>query len=199
MTHISTRLTQNVELDCIRRERDRIEVVESDGGSEVRNARWSQPLLDFEVSFPPSARDNSVFLEVRNAYRATRGGLHSFRFRDWSDYSLTDEEIGEGDGSTTVFNITKTYTFGSQSFVRRIYNPVSALTVKVDGVTQASGYSIDYATGVLTFTAPPLDEAVITVTGSFDIPVRFEGELESRGMTPTLEHHETIVLREVRL
>ena len=31
-----------------------------------------------------------------------------FRFKDWADFRLTNENIGTGDGSTLVFNITKT-------------------------------------------------------------------------------------------
>jgi uncharacterized protein (TIGR02217 family) len=199
MTHIATRLTENVEIGAIRREEDDIEVVRTDGGNEVRNARWSQPLLAFDVSFPMSERDDAVFLEVRNAYRATRAGLHSFKFRDWSDYQATVSTFAIGDGSTTVFSLAKAYTFGSETFYRRIYNPVSPVALQGDGVTIGSGYSVNYSTGVVTFDVAPLTDVVLSWTGEFDIPVRFDGQLQSTGVATHLEHHETITLQEVRL
>jgi uncharacterized protein (TIGR02217 family) len=204
MAHIATRMTLNVENGATRIEEQDVEIVRSDGGNEVRNTRWSQPLLRFEISFPTSLRDDAVFLEVRNAYRACRGALHSFKFRDWSDYQATDEPFGTGDGSTTVFNLYKTYEFGAQAQSRRIYNPVSPITIKKNGVTMGAGYSVNYTTGVVTFsvapagpTPGPADE--LTWTGEFDVPVRFDSPLQSTGLATHLEHHEGVVLQEVRL
>jgi uncharacterized protein (TIGR02217 family) len=199
MAHIATRLSDHVEIGAVRVDSDDIEIVTTDGGNEVRNARVSQSLLRFEISFPTSERDDAVFLEVRNAYRATRGGLHSFKFKDWSDYQATDEQFGTGDGSTTVFSLVKTYAFGSAEHERRIYNPVSPVALKGNGVTIGAGYSVNYATGVVTFTVAPLAAVVLTWTGEFDVPVRFDGPLQSTGLAAHLEHHESITFQEVRL
>lgn len=199
MSHIATRLSDHVEIGAVRIEEQDVEIVQTDGGNEVRNTRWSQPLLRFELSFPMSRRDDEVFLEIRNAYRACRGALHSFKFRDWSDYQATDEQFGTGDGTTTVFNLFKNYEFGSQTQSRRIYQPVSAIVLKGDGVVIAAGYSVNYTTGVVTFTVAPLDEVVLTWSGEFDIPVRFDTPLQSTGVDSHIEHHESIVLQEVRL
>lgn len=199
MAHIATRLSDHVEIGAVRMEEFNVETVRSDGGNEVRNSRWSQPLLRFEISFPTSTRDDAVFLEVRDAYRATGGGLDSFKFRDWSDYQATDEVFGIGDGTTTVFNLFKNYGFGSQTHTRRIYQPVSAISLKKDGVAVVGGYSVNYTTGVVTFTVAPLAAVSLTWTGEFDVPVRFDSPLQSTGLAPHLEHHESIVLQEVRL
>lgn len=200
--HIDTRLSEHVELGATRREIDDVEVVTTDGGNETRNARWSQPLLEFDISFPPSVRDDAVFLEVRAAYRACRGRLHSFKFRDWSDYEATDELFATGDGTTTIFPLIKAYAFGTETFERRIYQPVSAIALKKNGVAMLSGYAVDYDTGEVTFTIAPVggetpDE--ISWTGEFDVPVRFDTDLASTGIAPHLEHHETVTLKEVRL
>ncbi len=199
MAHIATRLSDHVELGATRRDNDDLEVVRTDGGNEVRNTRWSQPLLSFDISFPPSTRDDAVFLEVRRAYRATRAGLHSFDFQDWSDYTATDAEFGIGDGVTTVFPLYINYTFGTETFSRRIYRPVSAIALKVDGVSFPAGYSVNYTTGIVTFTVAPALDDILSWSGDFNIPVRFDGPLESTGIATHLEHHETITLQEVRL
>jgi uncharacterized protein (TIGR02217 family) len=199
MSHITTRLSDHVEIGATRIEEQDVEIVQTDGGNEVRNTRWSQPLLRFELSFPMSRRDDEVFIEVRNAYRACRGALHSFKFRDWSDYEVTNELFGTGDGAATVFPLYKNYEFGSETQSRRIYQPVSPIALKGDGVTIGSGYSVNYTTGVVTFDVAPLDEIVLTWTGEFDIPVRFDTPLQSVGVDSHIEHHQSIVLQEVRL
>jgi uncharacterized protein (TIGR02217 family) len=199
MAHINTRLSDHVEIGATRIEEESVEIVRTDGGNEVRNTRWSQPLLRFELSFPTSERDDAVFLEVRNAYRATRGGLHSFKFKDWSDYDATDEAFGLGDDETFIFSLYKNYTFGSETFARRVFNPVSPIALKGDGVTIGSGYSVNYSTGVVTFDDPPVAGVVLTWTGEFDIPVRFDTPLQSTGLATHLEHHESTALQEVRL
>lgn len=197
--HINTRISDHVEINAVRIDEQQVEIARSDGGNEVRNTRWAQPLLRFEISFPTSLRDDAVYLEVRNAYRACRGMLHSFKFKDWSDYQAVDEMFGTGDGVETEFALFKNYTFGSETHSRRIYNPVSPIALKADGVTIGSGYSVDYTTGLVTFVSAPANTVVLSWTGDFDIPVRFDSPLQSTGLAPHLEHHESIVLQEVRL
>ncbi len=199
MTHISTRLPQEVENGAVRRDVEDVEIVRTDSGAEVRNVRASQSLLEYDCSYPASERDAANYLAVRAAYKAARGPLHSFDFWDWADYQATAEPIGTGDGSTTVFNLVKTYTFGSQAHIRRIYRPVAGITILKDGVIQLSGYSVNYDTGVVTFAPAPAAAAVITWTGEFNVPVRFDGPLTSTGLMIHLEHIDTIHLVEVRL
>ncbi len=197
MAHIATRLSDHVEIGAVRRDTDGgVEVVQLDGGGSVRNDRWGEGLLAFDVSYPASTRDDAVFLELRAAYRATGRGTDTFNFRDWSDYQATDEEFGIGDGATTAFQLFKSYTFGSATHSRRIQLPVSPIALKNDGVTIVSGYSVNYTTGIVTFTVAPLLADVLTWTGEFDVAVRFAGPLESTGIATHLEHHEVITLME---
>lgn len=87
MAHLDHYLPREIELGAVRRSREAIDIVTTDGGFEVRNSRWSGPLLTFEVSFPTSRRDGAVYEAVRWLYEASRGGLHSFNFHDWTDDS----------------------------------------------------------------------------------------------------------------
>jgi uncharacterized protein (TIGR02217 family) len=199
MTHISARLPAEVELGAIRRDNDDIEVVRTDGGHEVRNARASQSLLEFDISYPASLRDGSVYLAVRAAYKAARGRLYSFDFRDFSEYQATNEVFGEGDGVTTAFPLIKSYTFGTETHERRIFRPVSAIALKGDGVVIGSGYSVNYATGVVTFTGAPANGVELSWTGEFNVPARFETPMEISGIATHLDHIENMTLVEVRL
>ena len=44
----------------------------------------------------------------------------------------------------------------------------------LDGTVQASGWSVDIVTGLVTFTAPPPGGTNITTGFEFDVPVRFD-------------------------
>ena len=200
MTFIDSRLPQQIEINAVRRETEPVDIVRTDGGYEVRNIRHAQGLFEYDVSFPPGGFDASVTEAVYAMWRASRGGLYAFRFRDWDskNNTLTDEVIGTGDGATTTFQITQTHTVGGVSSVRNVTRPVSAFTVMLDGAVQGSGYSIDYSTGVLTFTTAPALDVEISVSGTYDIPVRFDLSFEATGMASFLEHIETLTLVEVK-
>lgn len=85
MTHLATFLPREIEIGAVRRLETQTEVVDTDGGYEVRNNRWTRGKLVFEVSFPTAERDDLVYLAVIALYEAAEGGLHSFNFTDWTD------------------------------------------------------------------------------------------------------------------
>lgn len=124
-----------------------------------------------------------------------------FRFKDWADFRLTNENIGTGDGSTLVFNITKTYTAGALSYVRRIFKPVtSGLKVYVNGVlkTLTTDYTVEGKTGVITFVAAPSMGHAVTVTGEFHVPVRLDtDEMQSSHIGYQAQEWKSIPLIEV--
>lgn len=200
MTFINVRLPLQVEINAVRREREPVEIVKTDGGYEVRNVRHAQGLYEYDVSFPAGDYDSTTIAAVKDMFKASRGGLYAFRFRDWDkeNNTLTDEVIGTGNGVKTAFQITKTWTVGGQSQVRNVTRPVSSYTVKKDGVTAVSGYSIDYSTGILTFTSAPANGVVVSVSGVYDIPVRFDLTFQATGMASFLEHIDTLTLLEVK-
>jgi uncharacterized protein (TIGR02217 family) len=48
------------------------------------------------------------------------------------------------------------------------------VTVALDGIEQASGWSVDTTTGQITFATAPSDSVVISAGFEFDVPVRFD-------------------------
>lgn len=85
MPDLATRLPGEIELGAVRRADRRTQVVEQDSGHEVRNNRWSSALRVYEISFPVSTRDGSVYQQVLELYEEAQGGLYSFNFTDWTD------------------------------------------------------------------------------------------------------------------
>ena len=58
------------------------------------------------------------------------------------------------------------------------------MRVAVDGV-ETEAFTVDDATGVVTFTAPPANDAGITAGFSFDTPVRFDQDTLEISQTNT--------------
>lgn len=150
-------------------------VFEGQSGIEQRYSTWARHRGRYDVSY--GIRDQADMDTVRAFFYNMAGQAHGFRFKDWSDYTLTQEPIGTGDAATTEFGIIKTYTSGAQTYVRRIFKPIAAgLIVRVNGVVQTltTDYSVDTTTGIITFVVAPGAALSIDVTCEFDVPVRFE-------------------------
>jgi uncharacterized protein (TIGR02217 family) len=164
-------------------------IQEAIAGNEQRFAQWDKlrGVGDISYGLLNSTDPTGDFRAILAIYRAHYGSLIPFRFRDWSDYIADDEVIGVGDGSETDFPITMTYdpsmillnTPGSLQYVRNIFLFDGAPVIKVDGVTKTvvTDYTISTA-GVVTFTSPPANDKDVTWSGMFDVPVRFDGQIE---------------------
>ncbi len=159
------------------------DIVQVDSGAEERVARWAGARRRYDVAY--GLRTHDDLSTVISFYHAREGAANGFRFKDFQDYSTaanhrdapayTDQVIGTGDGTTTQFQITKTYTSGFQSHVRTIEKPVSgSVLVGIDAVQQVSGWTVDTTTGIITFSTAPLLNEQITAGCEFDVPVRFE-------------------------
>ncbi len=180
----------------------RTDVVTLASGHEQRNARWRFARRRWQVGYGLKTMDDLhaviVFFEAR------RGRLHAFRFRDWVDWKScpplreatpTDQELGTGDGVTTTFQLVKRYGDAANAEVRRITRPVpGSVRVAIDGAELTGGFTVDHATGVVTFDAAPAAGALVTAGFEFDVPARFDADdlrldLESyrHGQAPDIE------------
>ena len=160
----------------------RTQIVELASGDEERNASWANSRRRYDVAYGIRRADDLAavvaFFEARN------GRLYGFRFKDWADYkscapsqmpSATDQVIGIGDGAMTAFQLVKIYASGSQTWTRAVTKPVGGtLRIAIDGTEQASGWSVDTTTGVISFDTAPPSGATITAGFEFDVPVRFD-------------------------
>ena len=151
---------------------------------EVRAQNWSQARNRWEIGYGVNNRERAQ--ELVAFFLARRGRLHSFRFRDWSDYQAQRVPFARADGTETEFQLTKTYGRGTPApYVRKITKPVDGTVSLETGRTSSMGltfspiadtaYAIDYLTGIVTFTAAPAT-ADLYWSGEFDVPVRFESD-----------------------
>jgi uncharacterized protein (TIGR02217 family) len=166
-------------------------------GYEQRNQNWSQARAQYSVAFENKPLAEWTALEAM--YHAARGMANGFRLFDPGDYIGTGQFQATGDGTTTVFQMQKTYTFpiGQYSVVRPVQKLITSLiptytggyltdtvTIYLNGAAQThnagyiSGggvaYTLDANTGLLTFATPPANGVVITADFQYHIPVRFD-------------------------
>ncbi|AWD22952.1 DUF2460 domain-containing protein [Fuscovulum blasticum] len=160
----------------------RTQIVELASGAEERNASWANSRHRYDVAYGIRRADDLAavvaFFEARN------GRLHGFRFKDWADFKSclpshtpgpADQPLGTGNGSATLFQLTKRYTSGAQSWTRTITKPVAGtVTIALNGTPQASGWLVSTTTGLVTFTTAPAACVAITAGFEFDVPVRFD-------------------------
>ncbi len=163
----------------------RTQIVELASDDEDRNASWANSRHRYDAACGIRRADDPA--AVVAFFEAGNGRLYGFRWKDWgddksclpsADLATTDQVIGEGDGTTTAFQLVKVYISGAQTWTRTIAKPVAGtVVVALDGVTQASGWSSDATTGLVTFTTAPANGVAITAGFEFDVPVRFDTDM----------------------
>lgn len=141
-----------------------------DSGDDQRNARWTQPLMEYDVAY--GVRTMEQLQGLIAFFRAAKGRLYSFLFVDHTDctssqavaeearsvppIAWTDQPLGTGDGITKVFQLQKKYStpMGAYANYRPIYKPKDGtVQIGVDG-NRVLNWTVDINTGKVTFFSP---------------------------------------------
>ncbi|MDF2097318.1 DUF2460 domain-containing protein [Aquibaculum arenosum] len=190
----------------------RTAIVETASGREYRNQEWAAARLRFDAARGlRSVAERDALLAF---FYARRGRARSFPLRDFSDHSSApsgpgggtgtpdpgDQSLGEGDGQTTAFQLLKWYGEGAGAYARTILLPVTAsVRVALDGVEQASGWSVSRPGGVVTFETPPANGVLVSAGFLFEVPVRFDADrIEMQWISPAAQELGEVPLVEVR-
>ena len=169
------------------------DVVATVSGREQRNSKWSQARAKYNVA--SGIKTESQWQALISFFRARRGKAVGFRFKDWSDYKGENQPINNISGND--YQMVKQYSSGAVAVEREITKPVAG-TIKLyeDSVLQASGWSVDTATGIITTAL----SGTLTVDFEFDVPVRFDTDEMSISMDSfDAGNWNSIPLIEVRL
>ena len=149
-------------------------------GDEQRIVEWDIARGEWDIGYGISS--TTLLRQVIAFFRAVLGRAHAFRFRDHSDFEATDAVFGTGDGSTTDFQLAIPYhsyqddgTTVVRTYTRNIFVPASSpLTIKDNGSTvNPADYDL-LSGGIISFDTAPTNAHVLTWTGEFDVPVRFD-------------------------
>lgn len=138
---------------------------------------WTVDLADLEPD---------EFIEVMALFRICAGRAHGFKFLDHEDDTGTDEFLGLGDGTQTVFPLIKHYDEGLLTYDRLIPKPVpGSVTCALDG-TPTSAFTVNHYTGEITFTTAPDVDVAVTASFLFDCAVRCDVDAMDASCDETL-------------
>jgi uncharacterized protein (TIGR02217 family) len=162
----------------------RTQIVAYGGGWEERNQQWAASRRRYNAGY--GVRSLADIHAVIAFFEERRGRLHGFRWKDWTDcrsgspeapVAPGDQAIGTGDGTTTAFQLVKTYGGSFAPWARTVRKPVAGtVRVAVGGAEQAQGadFTVDHTTGLVSFAAAPASGQAVTAGFEFDVPVRFD-------------------------
>lgn len=186
-------------------------VTETYGGNEYRNSAWSMARGEWDVSEALRTSPENHALSMQKLYAfflVARGQLHGFRLKAPNDNADNGGGIlgttGLAVAATLAYQMYKLYSQSPVSYAQIVQKPVSGtISVYVNGVLKTAGsdYTIDYTTGVVTFASQPSVGAPLTWIGSYDIPVRFAGDMPRMGreQSGSLHSWQQLRLIEIRL
>ena len=171
--------------------------------AETRVQNWAYERGQWDIGYGVRRREDAQ--EIISFFRSRRGRLHSFRFRDWSDYQANQETFAiMGQGGNT-FQLTKTYGRSDPDpYIRKITKPVVS-TVEIFQISDhgiyvpVSNVNISSLTGIVTVSAAEVIAGVtLAWSGDFDIPVRFASdELDSNVINFDAIQHPSVQIIEV--
>lgn len=154
-------------------------VFEAYRGGEKRNVDWASPLMEFDVAY--GIKTTAQMARVIEFFNARRGKLRGFRYKNWANYEVINDNIAIGDGVNQRLPIVRTYGFTAARTFKRLHKIVrgSVRGVSVGGVDMVENedFSIDYNGGEIIFRSgaiPAYGVPVIVERLEFDEPVRFD-------------------------
>jgi uncharacterized protein (TIGR02217 family) len=144
-------------------------IVRAANGREVRNAAWSDALMQYRFDY-----NNLPIADARALvafFHGRRGRQRSFLLKAWDDYQITNELIGTGDGSETDFQLIKSYDTLNpwQRTIRHIKSGTLSVTVNGSPVTPSSSTS-----GLIVLPSPAGNGQAVRATCEYYVPVRFD-------------------------
>ena len=172
-----------------------VDVIEYGQGARYVNIKVNQSRYRFSLRHVVERAD--IFADVVQFFEALGGPATGFLIDNWLDNSTamggvaagTDMTLGTGDGTTTVYNISRTYTQGTSTSTKRVFKPKTGtiLVAAVGSPTQSfsvvfdngspSSSQVDISTtaGTATFGEAPSNGAILTWGGDYFCPVALEG------------------------
>ena len=151
-------------------------VFEFDSGFTASTIEWERIRARYDVTFENATPADIE--EVEDFFYGVRGRAVGFRYKDWTDYQISQQNVLVGDGTTNRFQIFKRYVSGSNIFDRVIKKPVrNTIDMTLNGapITENGEFFVNYSKGEIVFRTPPPPGAIGTITYlEFDVPVRFD-------------------------
>jgi|CXWL01.1.fsa_nt_gi uncharacterized protein (TIGR02217 family) len=175
----SPRFPDDISYNSVANTEYKTDIIDMSGGAESRLSRWADARRSYNAAFGVRTRPQLDALIA--FFHSCKGKAHGFRYNDPIDnssadfgayVSAVDQIIIPVGTSTTLYQLRKRYNSGATVY-RDIKKPVSgSVVIAIAGVPQASGWTVDTTTGVITFAVAP--SGTVTAGFLFDVPCRFD-------------------------
>jgi len=166
-----------------------LDTAKASSGAEIDLGIAQYPLHQFEISFDFlhdwSYRSATESLEYKTLFGFVLqqgGSIGRFLYQNPDDYSVTQQPIGTGDGTTTTWQLMRTY--GANGFglaepvgVVDLASPFNAYLAGNSTPMAPAGYSVNTTNPCLqtiTFTSAPAAGAAIAVDMSYAYYCKFD-------------------------
>ena len=195
-------------------------VAEHVSGREVRDPQYVNPIWNFEITFSgldSGAVDRGLgaasLQTLMGFYLQMQGQYGSFLFYDPTDFQVSAQAFGTGDGVTTTFQLARSLG----GFLEPIVAPLvasgtiafgggqpsvsaAAPVITAAGATvSASNYSISSPGGIVTFTTAPASGAALAWSGSYAFLCRFDADdMDFEQFMAAIWRAESVKLRSLR-
>jgi uncharacterized protein (TIGR02217 family) len=173
------------------------------GGQRISNRRSQYPLHEYSLAHP--VQRGSEFEQLRAFFYVVGGDADGFRFKDWSDYTVAAAQSSATLITGSVYQLNKKYTFGSRTFTRPIYKPLSGAQIfrtRSGGTTNITGTSTVVTTSGQVEVTGHVGGDVYTWSGKFDVPAAFRDPgavFRVIGGSAMLTEWPSIEIEEIRL
>lgn len=154
------------------------QVQRATSGMEARLAYYTVPIWKWVLTYS-MLRTYGAFTEFQtlaNFFNARQGSYDSFLFDDPTDDTVpatSPQTIGTGDGVTLAFQIGRSLVAGG--LFEPIYNLNGTPAIYLNGVLQASGYTVS-SSGLVTFSVAPTGGVTVAWSGGYYWRCRFEDD-----------------------
>ena len=180
MAFHDVRLDPEISRDARRVTSRPIQRFKSRSGRIWRNSTVANSIREYDVGY--GLRSMSEVRAIISFWEAREGGLHTFRFKDWSEFRRVGEVLGTGNGSNREFMLVAKYGDVNHTWTRRNLAPIpSTVSVFVAGVP-TTAYALTAINGKFTrvyLDVAPASGAIVSADFEFDVPVFFaEDDLE---------------------
>jgi uncharacterized protein (TIGR02217 family) len=142
-----------------------------ENGFVEKDSEWVYPRHEYSASFGDI--DDDVRDEIISVFHACRGKRHSFLFKDWNDYTITNQLIEVEPGTSKTIQLYKKYSWGQVYSIR----PIQA--IKSASLTDANGDQVPGSFNLMTGEFTPLaawGTGEYKLTCEFYVWVSFEAD-----------------------
>ena len=145
----------------------------SKNGNELRISNYDYPLLSYNVI--NDIKTKKELEDIINFFKLVKGRAYGFKFKDWLDYKVINQNIAVADGEQKDFQLIKTYNINNKLQTRKITKP-KQVSIFINNQNITTNISINYENGIITFNTPPEKDTIISASFEFYVPVRFDND-----------------------